>query len=130
MSIAAKNVIFAALFANAEAAGKEAAAKCAVAPMVVQDADVLSGAPSPGGKQYFVADGVCGFAWVRVKPGNCGFAKWLVANGKARKSYQGGVSIWISDYNQSMQRKESHAYAMADVINAAGVKAYGESRMD
>jgi hypothetical protein len=113
--------MFAELFAKAEAAGREAGAKAAVRPMVVHG----------GSESYFVADGVCGFAWVKVRPANSSFARWLVANDKARKdSYAGGVSISVRDYNQSMQRKEAHAYAMAAVLSDAGFKASAESRID
>ena len=30
---------------------------------------------------YYVADGVCGMAWVEVRPRNCKFARWLVEVG-------------------------------------------------
>jgi hypothetical protein len=58
-------------------------------------------------------DGVCGFAWVVVKPATSSFAKWLKKTGWADKAYGGGLSIWIGGYNQSMTRKEAHAAAMA-----------------
>jgi hypothetical protein len=52
-------------------------------------------------------------------------AKALVAAGMARKDgYYGGVTVWISEYNQSMARKEAHARAFAAVLSAAGVRAY------
>ena len=82
-------------------------------------------------KAWYVADGVCGFAWVNVSPGNCSFAKWLVKNKLARKAYGGGVDIWVSAFGQSMERKEACAAAMADVLrNELGIKAYANSRMD
>lgn len=122
---------FSELYSKAQAAGVLAASGAKVAPMVVYEADVLSGQPVAGGKSWFVEDGVCGFAWVNVKPGNCAFANWLKAKGYGRAdSYAGGVCIWISDYNQSLQRKEAHAHAMAKVLSDAGIKAYAGSRMD
>jgi len=122
---------FQALWDKAVAAGKAAGNAAVPVPMVVsQRANPLND-NSPAVKEWFVADGVCGFAWVKVKPGNSAFANWLKKKGYARKdSYGGGVSISVSDYNQSMARKEAHAYAMADVFQAAGFKAYGQSRMD
>lgn len=76
-------------------------------------------------------EGVCGFAWVIVKPGTSAFARWLKTQGHARTdSYYGGVSIWISDYNQSYERKEAHAQAMTEVFQEAGIKASGMSRLD
>jgi hypothetical protein len=100
--------------------GKKAALALTPIPMVV----------SGYGQEYFVADGVCGFAWVNIRPGTSSFAKWLVKQGIARKSYYGGVDIWISDYGQSMQKKEAHAYAVADFLKAQGIIAQGMSRMD
>lgn len=123
---------FQSIWNEAQQAGVNAANKCAVVPMLV-------GAPTtPLGTELdlskpveFVADGVCGFAWVSVKPGTSSFAKWLVKNNLARRdSYAGGVCIWIGDYNQSMQRKEAHAYAMAEVFRKHDIRAYGASRMD
>ena len=78
-----------------------------------------------------ILDGPCGFAWVNVKPANGQVAKALVAAGMARKnSYAGGVTVWVSEYNQSMARKEAHARAFANVLKNAGIAAYAGSRMD
>ena len=100
-------------------AGREAGEKVVPAPMVV------SGGYEP------VMDGVCGFAWVNIKPGTSAFAKWLKKQGFARSdSYYGGVTVWISDYGQSMTRKEAYAREMARVFCDAGFKAYPASRMD
>ena len=46
------------------------------------------------------------------------------------RSYYGGVDIWVGEFNQSMERKEACAAAMARVLNEAGIKAYSMSRMD
>jgi hypothetical protein len=119
------------LFSRAKAADMEAG-KAAVPPvMVIAEADVLSGAPLPGGKRWVEPEGPCGFAWVNVKPGNSSFARWLVKNGySSGKSYYGGVDIWVSEFNQSMVRKEAAANAMARVLSEAGIRAYPMSRMD
>jgi hypothetical protein len=107
------------LFAKADAAGRLAADACVPVPMVVS-----------GYEDQPIMDGVCGFAWVTVRPGNSSFAKWLKANKGGRIAYQGGMQIWISDYNQSMQRKSAYADAFAAVLRSNDVKAYGGSRMD
>jgi malate synthase len=74
---------------------------------------------------------VCGFAWIKIRPATSAFAKWLVKTGKARPAYGGGLSIWISAHNQSMERKEAHARAMAKVLSEKlGINCYAESRMD
>lgn len=124
---------FAALYAKADAAGKAAAAACRPTPMIVGDAKSLFSNEIDYSKPtYYVADGVCGFAWVNLKPGNSGFANWLKKMKLARRDeYYGGVTIWVSDYNQSMDRKSAYAGAFARVLNDAGFKrAYAMSRMD
>lgn len=122
---------FQAIYAEAHDAGMKAVAALNVVPMIVtQRANPLDD-NSAIQKAYFVADGVCGFAYVNVKPGNSGFAKFLKQQGLARSdSYLGGVSMSIRDFNQSMQKKESYAYAFAKVLDQHGIKAYSHSRMD
>lgn len=121
----------AALFEKADAAGKAAADAMTPVPMVVGTPTTMFGNDIDQTKPtYFVADGVCGFAWVNVKPANCAFAKYLTQIGKARPAYRGGVDMNVRDYNQGMQRKAAYAKAFANVLQAAGVRAYAYERMD
>lgn len=113
-------VDYSGLYGAADRAGMEAVSKLTVEPMVVEGY----------GKRYFVEDGVCGFAWVTVKPANSAFAKWLKERALARNAYGGGVSIWVSKFNQSMQKKEAYANAFARVLRDNDINAYSESRMD
>jgi len=124
-----RNNEFKVLYESAVAAGKAAVAALNVVPMVVTEGDIF-GKPIPGAKRYFVADGVCGFAWVKIRPANSAFANWLKKNKLGSTAYGGGLQIWISDYNQSMQKKEAFASGMADTFRAAGISAYADSRMD
>lgn len=119
------------LFAKADAAGKAAAEACVPVPMhVVQRADPLND-NSPVVKRYEpVMDGVCGFSWIVVKPGNCAFARYLKKEHQAHKDYYGGVSYWVHGYGQSLTRKEAYAGAFAKVVGEAGIKCYPCSRMD
>ncbi len=124
---------FGALMQEAMAAGAAKVAALNVVPMVVQQkADPMNDS-SPVVKQWFVEDGVCGFAWVKVK-GVGKFANWLKANKfpglSVHKGYPGGLEISVHAYNQSLQKKEAFAYGMADVLKAAGISAYASSRMD
>lgn len=135
MSIASpklSDVECAKLFILADKAGKEAADKCYPEPMIVIERANPFDDNSPIIRQYEpVMGGCCGFAWVNVKPGNGRFANWLKKTGRGRSdSYYGGVTMWISDYGQSMDLKESYAYAFAKVLSDNGIKAYGNSRMD
>lgn len=113
---------WAALWADAAAAGKAAGDAAVPDPMVVTTGD--------GAKSWYVSEGPCGFAWVNVKPGTSAFARWLVKAGLARKSYYGGVDVWVSDYGQSIARKEAAARAIARVLSDAGITAYAQSRLD
>lgn len=127
----AKYAAFEVAYAKAAAAGKAAgqAAK-PQAMMVVEPSNPLNDNSAPKA-MWHAPEGVCGFAWVTVSPGNCSFANWLKKNKLARKAYYGGVEIWISAFGQSMERKEACAYAMAKVLKEElGVNAYSGSRMD
>lgn len=109
------------LHEKADKAGKEAANACTPTPMIV----------SGEGREYYVPSGVCGFAWISIRPANCAFANWLRKNNIGRtNSYEGGLQIWVSDYGQSMELKEAYARGYAKVIKEAGIRAYSGSRMD
>ena len=119
-----------ALYKEAMIAGEEAVSNFKPTPMIVeQHVDMLNDS-SPVTRSWYVEAGVCGFAWVNVRPGTCSFAKWLRKNDIGHSSYYGGWDIWISQYNQSMQRKEVHAAAMADFLQKNGITAHARSRMD
>jgi hypothetical protein len=117
-------------------------ARNGVVPMIVGEAvDLFSSKMRTDRPQYFVADGPCGFAWIAIRPATSSFAKWLLAQGKTnrnggeilfpdRLAYKGGVHIWVSGFSQSIQKKEAYAAAFAGVLNAAGITAYSDSRMD
>jgi len=78
-----------------------------------------------------VADGVCGFAGVVMRPATSAFAKWLKAMLIARSHYGGGLYINITDFNQSYTRKMAAAEAMAKHLrDKGGVNAHAEGRLD
>ena len=123
---------------KADAAGKAAVEKAFIRPMIVgQEKGFMSGKIDYSKPVEFVEDGVCGFAWVDIYPQHkgtttlgkmerkvyeaCGFKKAF----ESKKYYK-----WISDYNQSMQKKEAYARAFAEVLRANGLKAYSGSRLD
>ena len=112
---------FAALWDKAHAAGMEAGNAAQPQTMVVTD----------GRQEWRVPEGPCGFASVVVYPGNCSFALWAKKNRNATKAYRGGMTVrWVSEFNQSYTRKDAYAQAFAAVLNDAGIKAYGERRLD
>lgn len=125
-----KDFDFALLYSNAMAAGQSAAFNHKPTPMVVtQHRDLLDDS-SPVVHHDVIPDGVCGFAWVTIKPATTPFARWLKANGYARPGYGGGLQISIHTYNQSMEKKLAHAEAMAKVLREGGINAYADSRLD
>lgn len=121
---------FLALFGRAHEAGMRALDATRPTPMVVsQHASPIDNA-SPVVQQWYEPEGMCGFAWVVVRPGTSSFARWLTKTKRARPAYRGGVSIWVNGSTQSIQRKESYARAFAAVLKEAGINAYSDSRLD
>lgn len=119
------------LYDKAHAAGCAAAEANVPVPMIVQERASPLNDNSPVTRSWHVSEGVCGFAWITVKPGTSSFARWLVKNDLARSAYEGGVSIWVSSYGQSMERKEAYAHAFAKVLRENGIsRAWAGSRMD
>jgi hypothetical protein len=119
------------IYKLAHLAGVEAAAASVPVPMhVVQCANPLDDS-SPIVKRYEpVMDGVCGFAWVTVRPANCSFAIWAAKNKGWRKGYPSGMQLWVSEYGQSMERKEAYARAFAQMLRDNNIPANSGSRMD
>jgi hypothetical protein len=123
---------------TASEAGYAAVANLRVVPMVVgQETSLFSGTIDETKPTYFVADGVCGFAWINVYPANKGNTRLgkeerrvLEAAGFRKNYYEKSYQLWISDFNQSMQRKEAYADAFAKVLRDNGIRAYSGSRMD
>jgi len=113
---------FEALALRAYNAGIKAGAECIPIPM-----DVLDRA---GGELWRVDDGACGFAWVKVKPANSSFAIWAKARGLMSPAYGGGVDYWVTQFGQSVARKEAFAGAYAAVLREAGINAFAGSRLD
>ena len=121
------------IFEEARVAGRAAGVAATPKPMVVGTPTTLLGDDIDSTKPtYYVPDGVCGFAWVVIRPGNSSLARHAVklAIGGSGGRGGGGVSIWIRDHGQSLERKNRHARAYAEVLGAYGVTAYAQSRMD
>lgn len=119
------------LFRSAHLAGYAAGEGEVPAPMVVVEHANPLDDNSPVVRVYEPhTEGVCGFAWVNVRPGNSSFARWLVDSGHARKGYHGGVDLWVREFGQSYQRKMAYARAFAQVLQEAGIRAYASGRLD
>lgn len=116
-----KRVDFSGFFDKAHAAGMKAGSEVSVEPMIIGN----------GKSNYFVPEGVCGFAWVKIHPARGKFVSWLKNNGIGRTdSYYGGYTISVNEFGQSMTRKEAYARAFAGFLKESGIKAHANSRMD
>lgn len=127
------------ILAEADAAGRAAVAVAKVTPMIVGSAKSLfSNEIDYSQPTEFVEDGVCGFAWINVYPEFKGNTKLGKEERKVlerlgfSKDWENNKRfyLWVSDFNQSMQKKETYARAYAKVLSANGVTASSMSRMD
>ena len=132
-----------ALLDRAGAAGEKAFRDAVPTPMVVYTPTNMLGSlmgGDDGGVDTtkpvdYVSEGVCGTAWVNVKPGGSRFARWLIKEGYGRSdSYRGGVSLSLyrvcgDRMSQSLTRWEAAARAVAEVLREAGITANAESWM-
>jgi hypothetical protein len=123
---------FGKLALKAHEAGLAAGEACVPTPMVVGTPKTLLGNEIDySQKTYFVADGVCGFAWVHLAPATTPFARWAKKSlPHTHKSYYGGLDISSGLMTQSMARNEAYCRAYAAVLREAGIKAYMQSRID
>lgn len=126
------------VFDEATVYAEKISARIKPQPMVVGTAKTFFGDEIDETKPtYFVAGGVCGFAWVVIKPANSKFVKWLKKQNIGYKAYGGGWAIMARPQNtrnnplaQSLEINEAWAKAFAEMLRANGIKAYAESRMD
>ena len=97
--------------------------------MVVHGEDLFGNRTGPDYAP--VMDGVCGFAWIEVRPTRSTFANWLRDSERGRyDDYRHCVRISVSGFNQSMEKKEAYAEAFTEVLRNGGIRASSHSRMD
>ena len=120
------------IYSEAHSKGIAAGKACSPTPMIVGQPTTPLGDDIDYSKDtWLVNDGVCGFAWINIKPARGGFVKFLKDNKIGRKdSYYGGWTIWVSQFGQSVTRKENYARAFAKVLGDNGITAYNMSRLD
>lgn len=121
---------FRAIYDEADKAGREEVEQLYIQPMIVNEHSNMLDDASPIKQSYYVADGVCGFAWVTVKPANSGFAKFLRNVMGCHLAYGGGMQLWIGQYNQSYQKKIAYADKFATILRDHGINAYADGRLD
>jgi len=120
------------VYREAYAAGLKAGHEVQVTPMVVgTETSPFSNIIDETKQTYFVEGGVCGFAWVKIRPARGKFVQWLKEqNIGSKDNYEGGYTIWCHEFGQSLTRKEAFAGAFAEVLRGYGIDAYGQSRID
>lgn len=128
------------LIAQAETAARAAYHAATPTPMIVGTpkdpvASLLGGDDGgldPGQPIYHVAGGVCGFAWVNIRPANSSFARRARKLIGGHKGYYGGWEIRpeVGRGDQSYERKLAACTAYADVLREAGITAYADGRLD
>jgi hypothetical protein len=121
-------------------------------PMIVGQAKGLFGNDIVPGTEEVVSDGVCGFAWISIYPKSSEINKQFIKDLKywdmidenknglsstkrypfSKISYLGPVhyQYWVSDFAQSMEKKEAFAKAFVEVLKKYGISASYGSRMD
>lgn len=117
------------VYREAYAAGLAAGKAKVPTPMVVSQRLSPLDDRSPVVRQWAAMGGVCGFAWVNVRPANGRMAKYMLELGVARKSDR-GVKMFVHEFGQSYEQKVAFASAFASVLAAAGVDAYADDRLD
>ena len=130
---AARYAGFEKLVKDAHRAGMEALAAAKPRPMIVGSPTTpLGNDIDPTKPTYYVSEGVCGFAWITVRPATSSFGRWALANGWS-KAYNGGAQLFVHEGGQSYERKCAYAAAYADTLSKGlpdNVRVTTDSRLD
>lgn len=115
------------VYEEAHTAGLEAMAATTPTPMVVSDDPNYMKTRNT----YYVPQGMCGFAWIEGIRANSSIGKWLVANGKGRRSeFSPGVTVWVREGGQSYELKSAYAAAFEGVLKSYEIRCFAGSRLD
>ena len=118
------------VYQEAYEAAMAACNACKPVPMIVGQARGLFGNDIIPGTEEFVADGVCGFAYVHLMKATGPFVSWLKKQKGTGWNANPGWDIPMRMGEQSMQRKEAAGKAFCEVLKKYGVDCYMWSRMD
>ena len=127
-----------AIWAEATKAAEAAALAKVPTPMIVGSPTTPLGSDIDPAKQtWYVPSGMCGFAWVTIKPARGALVTYLKSQGVGSKGYYGGWEIWCNGKlsptagaTQSIEIKEAASHAAAAVLREYGIEAYAQSRLD
>ena len=118
------------IYVEAYEAGMKAGNEVGVPKFVVGTPTTPLGNDIDFKKETFIMDGLCGFAWVTIKPARGAFVNYLKGRQVGSNGYYGGFEIWVREFGQSVDRKTAFARAFADVLNKYGINASVGSRLD
>ena len=98
----------------------------------------LDDKPLPNEVPSIVMEGLCGFAWVTIRPARGKFVTFLKGIEIGRPGYYGGYEISTNvieretgvNFGQSYERKMAAAEAFAATLQAWGINAVAEGRLD
>lgn len=130
--------MFEEIWKEASKAAWEGFQDCKPTPMIVGQARGLFGNEIIPGTEEVVEDGVCGFAWIQVKPARGPWVSWMKNNDIGSSGVYGGWTLSPMDFDsrigrsQSMERKTSAMNAALKVLEIyfPDKKMWVESRMD
>ena len=125
------------ILVEASEAAEAAVKACRPTPMIVGSPSTpLGNDVDPTQQTWFVEGGVCGFAWVVIRPAR----GTIVAELKKRKiggaHYGGGYSLSSWQLAPSIRQDQSYERAVAaargavEVLKKYGVNAYVDARID
>ena len=124
-------------WAEAKRAAEAAAQAATPTPILVGTPTTPFGNDiDPSKPVYYEAGGLCGFAWLTVRPARGALVSLLKEAGIGHLAYGGGWYIGAGDLSptaratQSVQIKEAAVRAAARVLQDANINATASSRLD
>lgn len=98
----------------------------------------LDDQPLPNEEPSIIMEGLCGFAWVTIRPARGAFVQFMKSIGKGCNGYYGGYEISTHviehetgvNFGQSYERKMAAAEVFAATLQAWGINAVAEGRLD
>lgn len=130
--------MFDAIFNEASEAAVKAYKEAKPHPVIFgQAVDIFSNKMVPGSEEL-CTEGVCGFAWINIKPARGPFISWLKKNNRGDRGVYGGWTLGtydITDHtcnSQSLARKEAACRAFVEVLREyfPGMRIWVSSRLD
>jgi hypothetical protein len=124
------------ILVEASEGAEQAVRDCTPRAIIVDEAIGLSNEIDESKPTYFIEGGVCGFAYVVIKPARGKFVAELKKRKIGSAHYYGGYSASSWEFAPSIRRDQSYERACAaargavEVLQSYGINAYVDSRID